>query len=104
MSQNFIDFCYNINGDQMKVNIQIDGLQITVNLFKVEFWNQRFFCIGEDCESGHLYRFVSTKGFDRLLVERDKGARFTFRKEHFSPYLCNKDMNPLYLRNRYNLL
>lgn len=75
----------------MELNIRIHGEYCTYNLYNIIYHNQRFFCLGVSEDGQTIKRFISTKGFDRLLVESQGGAEFNFKLSHFSPYLCRKD-------------
>jgi hypothetical protein len=75
----------------MKVNITYQDQEIEVFLYNFQYWNQRFFCLGSNQDGTLFKKFISTKGFDVLLMENDEGPSFTFKKEHFNPYLCNKE-------------
>ena len=75
----------------MNVDIKIDGLERTFKFYNFQYWNQRFFCLGVDSNNGEVRKFISTKGFDRILVQSTTGAKFNFRKMHFNPYLCSKE-------------
>lgn len=75
----------------MNVDITIDGLERTFTFYNFQYWNQRFFCLGVDKTTGEVRKFISTKGFDRILVQCNTGAKFNFRKMHFNPYLCSRE-------------
>ena len=74
----------------MNINIILNNQEYTIFLYNLQFWNQRFFALGQSTDGTIFKKFISTKGFDKLLIESDSGPSFTFKKEHFSPYLCDK--------------
>lgn len=75
----------------MKLFISFENELIEFNLYDFQYWNQRFFCLGMSTDGRLMKKFISTKGFDKLLVESDIGSKFNFKKEHFNPYLCDKE-------------
>ncbi len=75
----------------MKVNVTVENNVKEFNLYDFQYWNQRLFCLGMSSEGNELKKFISTKGFDQLMIEADDGPLFHFTKEHFNPYLCNRD-------------
>ena len=75
----------------MNININYNGIDYIIYLNILSFWNQRFFALGQSTDGTIFKKFISTKGFDKLLIESNTGPSFSFKKEHFSPYLCNKE-------------
>ena len=75
----------------MKINASINGMLKEFNLYDFQYWNQRLFCLGMSSDGNELKKFISTKGFDKLLIESDIGPSFHFTREHFNPYLCSRE-------------
>ena len=75
----------------MNITIKYNEQEYDVHLYNFQYWNQRFFCLGQSTDGSLFKKFISTKGFDHLMMEADNGPFFKFKKEHFNPYLCNKE-------------
>jgi len=75
----------------MKLNIKLDGIEQEVELYNIVYYNQRLFCLGVGKDKDIIRRFITTKGFDKLLVQSRNGSQFNFKLSHFSPYLCSKE-------------
>ena len=75
----------------MNINITYCEEEHTIFLYNFQYWNQRFFCLGQSQDGSIFKKFISTKGFDQLLMESTTGPQFKFKKEHFNPYLCSRE-------------
>jgi hypothetical protein len=75
----------------MNININLNNQEYTIFLYNFQYWNQRLFALGQSTDGTLFKKFISTKGFDKLLIESDTGPLFSFKKEHFSPYLCSRE-------------
>ena len=75
----------------MKICIKLNETEEEYELYGFQYWNQRFFCLGVSLNDGSKEHFISTKGFDKLLIKSYRGAAFRFKLGNFSPYLCNKE-------------
>lgn len=75
----------------MNIIITMKTEKVEFILHDFQYWNQRLFCYGTSVDGSLKKKFISTKGFDKILVEAEEGPKFTFAKVHFSPYLCSRD-------------
>jgi len=79
----------------MNIKIRIRNEEIEFNLYNFQYWNQRMFCLGMTLDGKTIKNFISTKGFDKLLVSTIEAVEgsgyFHFKKEHFNPYLCSRE-------------
>lgn len=75
----------------MNIKITFEDQEYEVFLYAFQYWNQRFFCLGQSTCGTLFKKFISTKGFDELLIENTEGPSFIFKKDHFNPYLCSKE-------------
>lgn len=75
----------------MKIIITLNNETHIINLYNFQYWNQRWFALGQSLDGSIFKKFITTKGFDRVMIESNSGTQFNFKKEHFSPYLCNKE-------------
>lgn len=75
----------------MKIIATINNETHIIHLYNFQYWNQRWFCLGLSLDGSIFKKFITTKGFDSILIESNSGIQFNFKQEHFSPYLCNKE-------------
>ena len=80
----------------MRLNIEINGEIEEFELYNISYHNQRLFCLGIGNDKSRVVKFISTKGFDRLLLQSFRGAQFNFKLTHFSPYLCKKEQKDIF--------
>jgi hypothetical protein len=66
-----------------------DGIQ-EYSLFNFNYINQRYFATGTNRITGKDKKFITTKGFDQILIACEKGIEFNFTKQHLNPYLCER--------------
>lgn len=60
-------------------------------LFSYYYVGQRYFASGINRTSGESAKFISTKGFDQILISCTNGLEYNFTKKHMNPYLCSRD-------------
>jgi hypothetical protein len=72
------------------IDIETDTGIEKYNLFNFIYTGQRFFATGVNESSNKKYNFISTKGFDQILMSSLDGIDYNFTKKHMNPYLCER--------------
>lgn len=75
----------------MIVDIQTENGVEEYSLFNFLYINQRYFASGINRITGETRKFITTKGFDQLLVSSTNGIEYNFTKQHMNPYLCRRE-------------
>jgi hypothetical protein len=75
----------------MNIDIEIENGVEEYSLFNYFYISQRYFASGINRITGETKKFITTKGFDQILMSSKKGIEYNFTKKHFNPYLCDKE-------------
>jgi len=77
---------------QTEIEINAFGRIYSIRLSSIQYFNKRFFCIGEALDGSYSEKqFISTHGFEKLLMKHPDGSKFDFKKGVINPYMSDRE-------------
>jgi hypothetical protein len=78
----------------MKIVIIRNYEDVEIELYDLQFWNRRLFCKGDI--DNKTYKFISTEGFENLLIKIEEGEEYEFNPKEDIKYKfeLNRKFNP----------
>lgn len=74
----------------MIIDIQTENGVEEYSIFNYLYIGQRYFASGINRITGETKKFITTKGFDQILMHSNNGIEYNFTKKHMNPYLCDR--------------